>query len=95
MEEIFVELKLIYNIYVFNQMKKCYYILIIDICFLNRFYLWKQCLWFSMLMINKNGFIFGNYKKGRRGLKKILMLRYRIERVIFFFSWSFNRGIKG
>lgn len=48
-----------------------------------------------MLMINKNGFIFGNYKEGRRGLKKILMLRYRIERVIFFFSWSFNRGIKG
>lgn len=63
MEEIFVELKLIYNIYVFNQMKKCYYILIIDICFLNRFYLQKQCLWFSMLMINKNGFILVIIKK--------------------------------
>lgn len=48
-----------------------------------------------MLMINKNGFIFGNYKEGRRGLKKILMFRYKIERVIFFFSWSFNRGIEG
>lgn len=89
MEEIFVELKLIYNIYVFNQMKKCYYILIIDICFLNRFYLWKQCLWFSMLMINKNGFIFGNYKKGRRGLKKILMLRYRIEKSNILFQLEF------
>lgn len=72
MEEIFVELKLTYNIHVLNQTKKCYHISTTDTRFLNRLYLRKQCLWFSMLMINKNGFTFGNHKKGRRGLKKNL-----------------------
>lgn len=95
MEEIFVELKLTYNIHVLNQTKKCYHISTTDTRFLNRLYLRKQCLWFSMLMINKNGFTFGNHKKGRRGLKKISMLRYRIERATFSFSWSSNRGTKG
>lgn len=86
MEEIFVELKLTYNIHVLNQTKKCYHISTTDTRFLNRLYLRKQCLWFSMLMINENGFFFGNHKKGRRGLKKISMLRYRIEKSNIFFQ---------
>lgn len=86
MEEIFVELKLTYNIHVLNQTKKCYHISTTDTRFLNRLYLQKQCLWFSTLMINKNGFTFGNHKKGRRGLKKISMLRYRIEKSNIFFQ---------
>lgn len=48
MEEIFVELKLTYNIHVLNQTKKCYHISTTDTRFLNRLYLQKQCLWFSM-----------------------------------------------
>lgn len=51
MEEILVELKLTYNIHVLNQTKKCYHISTTDTRFLNRLYLRKQCLWFSMLMI--------------------------------------------
>lgn len=86
MEEILVELKLTYNIHVLNQTKKCYHISTTDTRFLNRLYLRKQCLWFSMLMINKTGFTFGNHKKGRRGFKKISMLRYRIEKSNIFFQ---------
>lgn len=87
MEEIFVELKLTYNIHVLNQTKKCYHISTTDTRFLNRLYLRKQCLWCGMLMINKNGFTFGNHKKGRRGLKKkISMPRYRIEKSNIFFQ---------
>lgn len=64
MEEIFVELKLTYITYMYLiRRKKCYHISTTDTRFLNRLYLRKQCLWFSMLMINKNGFTFGNHKK--------------------------------